>query len=36
MEVGFRADLIVERSVIVEIKSIETIAAIHKSKCLRI
>jgi len=30
MEVGFRADLIVEGKVIVEIKSIEAIAPVHR------
>ncbi len=34
MEVGFRADLLVERKVIVELKSIETIAPVHKKKLL--
>lgn len=34
MEVGFRADLIVERQVIVEIKSIENIAPVHKKQVL--
>jgi len=29
MDIGFRADLIVEQSVVVEIKSIETIAPVH-------
>jgi GxxExxY protein len=29
MEVGFRADLIVENKVIVELKSVETIAPVH-------
>jgi GxxExxY protein len=30
MEIGFRADLIVESKVIVELKSIETILDVHK------
>ena len=30
MEIGFRADLIVENKVIVELKSIETILDVHK------
>jgi GxxExxY protein len=30
LDVGFRADLIVEHSVVVELKSIETIAPVHK------
>ena len=29
MDIGFRADLIVEQSVVAEIKSIETIAPVH-------
>ena len=33
LEVGFRADLIVERCVIVELKSIEQVHPVHK-KCL--
>ena len=34
IEVGFRADLIVEDKVIVEIKSVETVAAVHKKQLL--
>ena len=34
MDVGFRADLIVENRVIVEIKSIEAIAPVHKKQLL--
>lgn len=34
MEIGFRADLIVESKVVVEIKSIETIAPVHKKQLL--
>jgi GxxExxY protein len=34
MEVGFRADLIVEGKVVVEIKSIEAIAPVHKKQLL--
>src|SRR5689334_8704061 len=34
--VGFRADLIVENKVVVEIKSIEAIAPVHKKSYLRI
>ena len=30
LEVGFRADLIVERTVVVELKSIEAVAPVHK------
>jgi len=34
LEVGFRADLIVEGKVIIEIKSIERIAPVHKKQLL--
>ena len=34
MEVGFRADLIVENKVVVEVKSIEAIAPVHKKQLL--
>jgi len=34
MELGFRADLIVENKVIIEIKSLETIAKIHPKQLL--
>ena len=34
MNVGFRADLIVESKVVVEVKSIELIAAVHKKQLL--
>ena len=34
MEVGFRADLIVEHCVIVELKSIEAVAPVHKKVLL--
>jgi GxxExxY protein len=34
MELGFRADLIVEDKVIVELKSIEAIAPVHKKQLL--
>jgi len=34
IEMGFRADLIVEDSVIVEIKSVEAIAPLHKKQLL--
>jgi len=34
MEIGFRTDLIVENKVIVEIKSIETIAPVHQKQLL--
>lgn len=34
MEVGFRADLIVEDKVVVEIKSVEAVAPVHKKQLL--
>ena len=34
MDLGFRADLIVENKVIVEIKSVENIAAVHQKQVL--
>lgn len=34
MEVGFRADLIVENLVVIEIKSIDLIAPVHKKQLL--
>ena len=34
MDIGFRADLIVEGKVIVEIKSIDTIAPVHRKQLL--
>jgi GxxExxY protein len=34
MDVGFRADIIVENKLLVEIKSIETIAPVHKKQVL--
>jgi GxxExxY protein len=34
MEIGFRSDLIVENSAIVELKSIETIAPVHPKQLL--
>ena len=34
MEIGFRADLIVEKSVIVELKSVETILPVHQKQLL--
>ena len=34
LEIGFRADLIVEDKVIVEIKSVETLAPVHKKQLL--
>lgn len=34
LEIGFRADLIVEGCVIVEIKSVETLAPVHKKQLL--
>jgi GxxExxY protein len=34
LEIGFRADLIVERKVIVELKSVEQLAPVHKKQLL--
>lgn len=34
MEIGFRADLIVENKVIVELKAVETIAPVHPKQLL--
>lgn len=34
MEIGFRLDLIVENSVIIELKSVETIAPVHPKQLL--
>ena len=34
MDLGFRADLIVENKVIIELKSIEAIAPVHKKQLL--
>lgn len=34
MEIGFRADLIVEGMVLLELKSIETLAAVHQKQLL--
>lgn len=34
MDIGFRADLIVENEVVVEIKSVEAIAPVHKKQLL--
>ncbi|WP_083862896.1 GxxExxY protein [Calothrix sp. PCC 7507] len=34
LEVGFRADLIVEDKVIVELKSVETVHPVHKKQLL--
>jgi GxxExxY protein len=34
LEVGYRVDLIVEHDVIVELKSVETMAAVHKKQLL--
>ena len=34
MDIGFRADLIVENKVIIEIKSIEQLAPVHKKQLL--
>ena len=34
MDIGFRADLIVEKKVIIEIKSVESLAAVHPKQLL--
>ncbi len=34
MEAGFRADLIIEDKVIIEIKSVEALAPVHKKQLL--
>jgi GxxExxY protein len=34
LEAGFRADLIVEDKVIIEIKSVETLAPVHRKQLL--
>jgi GxxExxY protein len=34
LEVGFRADLLVENKVIVELKSVESVAKVHKKQLL--
>jgi GxxExxY protein len=34
MDLGFRADLIVENKVVVEVKSVEAIAPVHKKQVL--
>jgi GxxExxY protein len=34
MDIGFRADLIVENLVVVELKSVETILPVHKKQVL--
>ncbi len=34
MEIGFRADLIVENKVVVELKSVENIAPVHPKQLL--
>lgn len=34
MDVGFRADLVIEKKVIIEIKSVETILPVHKKQVL--
>ena len=34
MEIGFRADIIINNKVIVEIKSVESIATVHKKQLL--
>ena len=34
MDLGFRADLIIENKVVIEIKSVEAIAPVHKKQLL--
>ncbi len=34
MEIGFRADLVIENKVIIEIKSVETLAPVHHKQLL--
>jgi GxxExxY protein len=34
MEIGFRADLIVENKVIIELKSVETLVSVHSKQVL--
>ncbi len=34
MEAGFRADIIVEKKVIIELKSVETLLSVHKKQLL--
>jgi len=34
LEIGFRADLIVERKLILELKSVEQVAKVHKKQLL--
>jgi GxxExxY protein len=34
MEIGFRADLIIENKVLIEIKSVESIAPVHQKQVL--
>lgn len=34
MEIGFKADLIIEQKVIIEIKSVESVSDIHKKQLL--
>lgn len=34
MKIGFRADLVVENKVIIELKSVETIAPVHSKQLL--
>jgi GxxExxY protein len=36
LEVGYRADLIVESKVIIEVKSVEALAPVHKNSCSHI
>lgn len=34
MDIGFRADFIIENKIIIEIKSVETVAPVHKKQLL--
>src|SRR4051812_7808790 len=34
MEIGFRADMVIEKMVILELKSVELVAPVHKKKLL--
>lgn len=34
MDIGFRADFIIENKIIIEIKSVETVAYVHKKQLL--
>lgn len=36
MEIGFRADLIIENKVIIELKSVENLASVHPKQIINI